>query len=64
LRAFWFCFGAPEPDAPPCIRQRFLPDTASDRQGPPKRVLAPQRGQEPRVIQRDVFTVEDHGPRA
>jgi hypothetical protein len=44
FRAFWFCFGAPEPGAPPCIRQRFLPDTAGDRQGPPERVLAPQRG--------------------
>src|ERR1035437_6254157 len=40
LRAFWFCFGAPEPGAPRCIRQRFLPDTTGDRQEPPKRVLA------------------------
>ena len=22
FRAFWFCFGGPEPGAPPCIRQR------------------------------------------
>jgi hypothetical protein len=36
--------GAPEPGAPPCIRQRFLPDTAGDRQGPLEQVLAPQRG--------------------
>jgi hypothetical protein len=43
FQAFWFCFGAPEPGAPPCIRQRLLPDTAGDRQERPKRVFAPQR---------------------
>ena len=44
LNAFRFSCGAPEPGAPPCIRQRFLPATAGDRQEPPERVLAPQRG--------------------
>jgi len=34
---------APLPAAPPCMRQRFLPWTAGDRQGRPERVLAPQR---------------------
>jgi hypothetical protein len=29
---------------PPCIRQCFLPCTAGDMQGLPKRVLAPERG--------------------
>lgn len=33
LNAFRFCFGAPDPDAPP-MRQRFLPNAAGDRQGP------------------------------
>jgi hypothetical protein len=36
--------GAPDPRAPPCIRQRFLPLTAGDLQFVPNRVLAPQRG--------------------
>src|SRR6185437_11900893 len=35
---------APEPAAPPCIRQRFLPRTAGEEHGLPERVLAPQRG--------------------
>ena len=43
LRAFWFPSGAPEPLAPPCMRQRFFPDTAGDLQGVPARVFAPQR---------------------
>jgi hypothetical protein len=38
--------GAPDPGAPPCIRQRFLPRTAGELHGLPKRVLAPQRGLE------------------
>jgi len=42
--AFLLFVGAPEPGAHPCIRQRVLPDTAGDRQGPPERVLASQRG--------------------
>ena len=29
---------------PPCIRQRRFPRTAGDRQIPPRRVRAPQRG--------------------
>src|SRR3954469_630418 len=44
LRAFWFAFGAPDPCALPCMRQRFLPCTAGERHAPPERVLAPQRG--------------------
>jgi hypothetical protein len=44
VRAFWFAFGAPDPGAPPCMRQRFLPLTAGERHAPPERVLAPQRG--------------------
>jgi hypothetical protein len=44
LRAFPFPLGAPEPAAPPCMRQRVLPCTAGERQAPPERVLAPQRG--------------------
>jgi len=44
LRAFWFALGAPDPGAPPCMRQRFLPRTAGERHAPPQRVLAPQRG--------------------
>ena len=36
--------GAPDPGAPPCIRQRLFPLTAGDMQGFPERVLAPQRG--------------------
>jgi hypothetical protein len=35
--------GAPEPGAPPCIRQRLFPRTPGDRQALPERVLAPQR---------------------
>ena len=36
--------GAPDPGAPPCMRQRFLPLTAGAWQGVLRRVLAPQRG--------------------
>jgi len=36
--------GAPDPCAPPCMRQRLLPCTAGERQAPPERVLAPHRG--------------------
>jgi hypothetical protein len=36
--------GAPDPAAPPCIRQRFLPATAGDDlHGLPDRDFAPQR---------------------
>jgi hypothetical protein len=35
---------APDPCAPPCIRQRFFPETAGDRHACPERVRAPQRG--------------------
>ena len=41
--AFLLPRGAPDPGAPPCIRQRFFPITAGDRQALPDRVLAPQR---------------------
>ena len=44
LSAFLLPFGAPEPLAPPCIRQRALPRVAGAWQGAPARVLAPQRG--------------------
>jgi len=44
LRAFRFPFGAPDPGAPPCMRQRFLPRTAGSRHAPPQRVPAPHRG--------------------
>ena len=44
LRAFWFALGAPDPAAPPCMRQRFLPLAAGERHAPPQRVLALQRG--------------------
>lgn len=44
LRAFLFAFGAPDPFAPPCMRQRRLPRTAGARHAPLERVLAPQRG--------------------
>jgi len=44
LRAFWFDLGAPDPRAPPRMRQRFLPCAAGDRHAPLERVLAPQRG--------------------
>ena len=35
---------APDPSAPPCIRQRRRPRTRGPRQGVPARVRAPQRG--------------------
>jgi hypothetical protein len=44
LRAFRFPRGAPDPGAPPCMRQRFLPRTAGERHAPPERVLAPHHG--------------------
>lgn len=44
LRAFRLARGAPEPAAPPCMRQRFRPRMTGARQGLPLRVLAPQRG--------------------
>ena len=44
FNAFLLPRGAPDPGAPPCIRQRRLPLTAGDMQGLPARVLAPQRG--------------------
>lgn len=44
FRAFRFALGAPDPRAPPCMRQRFLPHTAAARHALPERVLAPQRG--------------------
>ena len=43
LSAFLLPRGAPDPNAPPCMRQRFLPRTDGDLQGLPERVLAPQR---------------------
>jgi hypothetical protein len=43
-RAFWFPPGAPDPGAPPCMRQRLLPRTAGERHDPQQRVFAPQRG--------------------
>jgi hypothetical protein len=43
FNAFWFPIGAPDPGAPPCMRQRFLPLTAGDMQGFPERVFAPHR---------------------
>jgi hypothetical protein len=43
-RAFWFALGAPDPGAPPCMRQRFLPRTAGERHKPPERIFAPHRG--------------------
>jgi hypothetical protein len=42
-RAFRFPLGAPDPGAPPCMRQRRLPRIAGQRHDPPARVLAPQR---------------------
>ena len=42
--ALVFPRGAPDPLAPPCIRQRIFPCTAGERQGVPARVVAPQRG--------------------
>ncbi|MCP3459140.1 hypothetical protein NLN62_01755 [Bradyrhizobium sp. CCGUVB23] len=44
FRAFLFPLGAPDPAAPPCMRQRSLPCTAGARQDRSLRVLAPQRG--------------------
>ncbi|MBR0955869.1 hypothetical protein JQ566_00825 [Bradyrhizobium japonicum] len=44
FRAFWFPNGAPDPAAPPCMRQRGLPRTAGAEQAKPLRVPAPQRG--------------------
>jgi hypothetical protein len=44
LSAFLLPRGAPDPNAPPCIRQRRFLLTAGDIQGLPERVLAPQRG--------------------
>jgi hypothetical protein len=35
LRAFWFSFGAPDPCAPPCMRQRCLSLTAGERHASP-----------------------------
>jgi len=46
LNAFLLPRGAPDPGAPPCILQRFLPRTAGAKQGFPERVFAPQRGLE------------------
>ena len=43
-RALWLPLGGPDPGAPPCMRQRFLPRTAGERHKPPERILAPQRG--------------------
>ena len=55
LKAFWFSNGAPEPSAPPCKRQRFLPVTAGAAQGLPLRVLAPQRKARCIASLREVF---------
>jgi hypothetical protein len=46
FRAFLLPRGAPDPAAPPCMRQRFLPCTEGDLQGIPERVFAPHRGLE------------------
>jgi hypothetical protein len=43
FNAFWFPIGAPDPAAPPCMRQRLLPLTAGAMQGLPERVFAPHR---------------------
>ena len=43
LRALRLPFGAPLPSAPPCMRQRFLPETDGERHDVPLRVLAPHR---------------------
>ena len=43
VSAFWLPFGAPEPGAPPCMRHRFFPATAGERQGVPARDFAPHR---------------------
>lgn len=44
LKALLFFIGAPEPLAPPCMRQRLRPDTAGDWQSVPARVRAPHLG--------------------
>ena len=44
MRAFWFPPGAPDSDAPPCMRQRLLPRTAGERHDLPERIFAPHRG--------------------
>ena len=44
MRALRLPLGGPDPGAPPCMRQRFLPRTAGERQAPPERILAPHRG--------------------
>jgi hypothetical protein len=44
LSALVFPCGAPDPLAPPCMRQRFLLATAGERHAVPARVFAPQRG--------------------
>jgi hypothetical protein len=44
LSALVLLRGAPDPLAPPCMRQRFLPATVGERHGVPPRVFAPQRG--------------------
>ena len=41
--AFLLPRGAPDPNAPPCMRQHLLPWTDGELQGLPERVLAPQR---------------------
>lgn len=41
MRALVLLAGAPEPRAPPCIRQRPLPDTFGDLQDVPDLVIAP-----------------------
>ena len=41
--AFLLPCAAPDPRAPPCMRQRFLPLTAGAMQGLPERVFAPHR---------------------
>ena len=42
--AFLLPLGAPDRVAPQCIRQRFLPLTAGERQADPSRIFAQQRG--------------------
>ena len=41
FRALPFPLGAPEPFAPPCMRQRRRPDTTGELHAPPARVRAP-----------------------
>jgi hypothetical protein len=43
LSAFLLPLGAPDPGAPPFMRQRLLPLIASALQDLPRRILAPQR---------------------